>query len=99
MSLQAAITQRLTEALAPDYLEVINESHMHAGPQTESHFKVIVVSSAFEGLPLIKRHRQVNEILADLLPQFHALALHTYTSAQWAEKGGAPASPLCQGGH
>ncbi len=99
MSLQAEITQRLQTAFSPEHLEVINESHMHAGPDTESHFKVVIVSREFEGMPLIQRHRQVNRVLEALRSQFHALALHTYTPAQWAEKGEAPASPLCQGSH
>jgi len=96
--LQQQIEARLHEAFAPEYLEVINESHMHSGPATESHFKVVLVSPTFEGMKLIQRHRAVNEALKDLLAQFHALALHTYTPEEWAKKGGAPASPPCQGG-
>lgn len=38
--MQGTIEGRLTEALSPVHLEVINESHMHSGPAKESHFKV-----------------------------------------------------------
>ena len=99
MGLQSEIEQTLREAFGPMHLEVINESHMHSGPATESHFKVVLVSDRFEGEKLIARHRAVNRVLAALLPRFHALALHTYTPQEWAEKGTAPASPACQGGH
>ncbi|HID00759.1 MAG TPA: BolA/IbaG family iron-sulfur metabolism protein [Piscirickettsiaceae bacterium] len=96
--LQQQIEKRLHEAFTPEHLEVINESHQHSGPATESHFKVVLVSSAFNDMKLIQRHRAVNEALQDLLGQFHALALHTYTPEEWAKKGAAPASPRCQGG-
>jgi len=47
---------------------------------------------------LVARHRMVNEILAEDLQRIHALALHTYTPEEWAERGQAPQSPPCQGG-
>lgn len=96
--LQQQIETRLDEAFTPEHLEVIDESHMHSGPATESHFKVVLVSSTFDNMKLIQRHRAVNEALQDLLGQFHALALHTYTPEEWVNKGAAPASPRCQGG-
>ena len=50
-----AITTALTESLEPIHLQVINESHMHNVPKdAETHFKVLVVSTKFESLPLIK---------------------------------------------
>lgn len=99
MSMQSIIESRLQEALHPFHLEVVNESHMHNVPAgSESHFKILVVSEQFEGLMLIKRHRLINEILADELKQIHAMALHTMTPDEWAAKGAAPESPPCQGG-
>ncbi|HEB66933.1 MAG TPA: BolA family transcriptional regulator [Gammaproteobacteria bacterium] len=99
MSNQASIEQKLQSALAPVHLEVVNESHMHnVPPGSESHFKVVVVSAAFDGKMLVARHRMVNEILAEDLQRIHALALHTYTPEEWAERGQAPQSPPCQGG-
>jgi acid stress-induced BolA-like protein IbaG/YrbA len=55
---QQTIESKLAEALKPTELHVINESYMHAVPKnSETHFKVVVVSPAFEGLKLIARHR------------------------------------------
>ncbi len=98
MGIQQQLEKTLREVFSPHHLEVENESHMHSGPASESHFRVVIVSEQFEGLPLIKRHRAVNAALQALLPQFHALALHTYTPQEWARKGAAPQSPPCRGG-
>ncbi|MGY8992269.1 MAG: BolA family protein, partial [Rhodospirillales bacterium] len=50
MSVQSVIESKISESLAPSYLEVINESHMHSVPPgSESHFKVIIVADSFEG--------------------------------------------------
>ena len=99
MTLQQVLEQTLQQAFEPVHLDVINESHMHSGPATESHFKVVIVSERFDGMPLIRRHRAVHAALAELMPQFHALALHTYTPEEWERRGAAPASPACRGGH
>ena len=99
MTMQTLIEEKLTTALKPEFLDVINESHMHSGPATDSHFKVVVVSPAFEGKMLIARHRMVNESLADELNQIHALAIHTMTPEEYFEKAGKVAdSPQCEGG-
>jgi BolA protein len=95
----SVIQSKIEEALHPLHLEVENESHMHNVPAgSESHFKILVVSDQFNGLMLIKRHRMINEILSNELKQIHAMALHTMTPDEWAEKGAAPQSPPCQGG-
>lgn len=81
MPLAAEITARLEHALAPSHLEVINDSHRHAGHfgdngTGESHFTVVVESIAFAGLTRIARQRLVNHALADLLvTRVHALAI------------------------
>lgn len=97
MSMQQRIEQSLA-ALAPQHLEVRDESHMHSRGQ-ETHYKAILVSEQFEGLNSVKRHQKVYATLGDLMGQFHALALHTYTPQEWATIGAAPASPTCAGGH
>ena len=99
MTMQQTITQKIQDALKPLHLEVENESHMHNVPDgSESHFKILVVSDEFDGQMLIKRHRLINQVLSDELQQIHAMALHTMTPDEWAEKGAAPESPPCQGG-
>ncbi|MGC9422187.1 MULTISPECIES: transcriptional regulator BolA [Vibrio] len=98
--LQEVIETKLHHAFHPQYLKVINESYMHNVPAgSESHFKVIVVSSDFDGLRLVARHRQVNQVLLDeLSTHIHALAIHTYTPQEWREQqDGVPESPMCMG--
>ncbi|WP_117235209.1 BolA family protein [Vibrio maerlii] len=100
--LQQSIESKLETGLLPSHLEVINESYMHNVPAgSESHFKVIVVSDAFEGKRLLPRHRMVNELLADEFKLgLHALSMHTYTKEEWAaQTGGVPESPMCLGGN
>jgi len=96
MSIQQQIEQALA-ALAPQHVDVLNESHMHSRGQ-ESHFKAVVVSPLFAGLRQVQRHQKVYASLGELMGRFHALALHTYTPEEWAEQGVAPASPTCMGG-
>ncbi len=75
------IAARLTDALAPSWLEVVNESHLHAGHMGddgtgETHFRVAVEAPAFAGLTRVARQRLVNRALADLLAtRIHALAI------------------------
>src|SRR5690606_41712748 len=98
MSMKQRIEQKLTQNLPVLHLEVINESHMHSVPPgSESHFKVLLVSDAFEGKRKVGRHQQVYGILAEEMQSgIHALALHTYTQAEWAELNGVvPAPPNC----
>ncbi len=84
MSVTATIHAKLTEAFQPAHLDVINESHLHAGhrnsPGTgESHFRVRIVSPLFGGKTRLARHRLVNEVLAaELKGKVHALALELH---------------------
>lgn len=95
MRLQQQIENQITENLSVNYLNIDNESHMHSGPATESHFKLVLVSDDFIGLSKVKRHQKVYQILAEQMPQFHGLALHTFSPDEWNEQ--VPASPLCAG--
>lgn len=96
MSMREQIEQALT-ALAPEHLEVLDESHMHSRGQ-QTHYKAVIVSEQFAGLNAVKRHQKVYASLGGLMGQFHALALHTYTAEEWQKQSGAPASPTCRGG-
>lgn len=100
-SVQSGIHDKLVTALSPVHLEVINESHNHSVPRnSETHFKVVAVTPAFEGQSRIQRHRQLNELLAqELQSGVHALSLQLFTPAEWEARGGTyPASPPCLGG-
>ena len=77
-----AIEQRLIASLSPSALDVVNDSHLHAGHagddgSGETHFTVIVESAAFAGLSRVARQRLVNRALADLIAPggIHALAI------------------------
>lgn len=87
MSIQKAIEEKLTAQFAPERLEVVNESHLHAGHHhhgrqetfdgtCETHFRVRIVSRVFEGMSRLERHRAINNALAEELQRgVHALAL------------------------
>ncbi len=101
MTVHETIEGKITASLAPAHLEVINESHMHnVPPDSESHFKLVIVSQRFAGETRVRRHQAVNRILADeLAADIHALSLQTLTPDEWRAKGGAiPDSPPCLGG-
>ncbi|MFJ3053099.1 MULTISPECIES: BolA family protein [Pseudomonas nitroreducens/multiresinivorans group] len=96
MSMRDRIQSALV-ALEPQHLEVLDESHMHSRGQ-ETHYKAVIVSPVFAGLNAVKRHQKVYATLGELMSQFHALAMHTYTPEEWAQQGQAPDSPTCRGG-
>jgi BolA family transcriptional regulator, general stress-responsive regulator len=75
------ITNKLREAFTPESLDVIDESHLHEGhaghrPGGETHFRIYIVSDAFEGKSRVERHRLINDALAaELAGPVHALAI------------------------
>ncbi|KAL0087225.1 bola-like protein-domain-containing protein [Phycomyces blakesleeanus] len=86
-----SIETKITEALSPSVLEIINESskHAHHAPMKgntnpETHFNLTIVSDAFVGQPLMKRHRLVYALLDhELKTGLHALVLKTKTNAEY----------------
>ena len=84
-------------ALQPTYLDVEDESHMHSRG-LETHYKAVIVSAQFEGRRALQRHQAVYAALGGLMPQIHALALHTHTPAEWDADASVPESPRCRGG-
>ncbi|GJM03324.1 MAG: BolA family transcriptional regulator [Rhodomicrobium sp.] len=86
MSMVETITEKLEAALKPESLEVINESHLHAGhagsPGTgESHFRVKITSADFAGKSRLAMHQAVNKALKDELSgRIHALAIEAKAS-------------------
>jgi BolA family transcriptional regulator, general stress-responsive regulator len=81
MTMKDNITKKLTEAFAPESLDVTDESHLHQGhaghrPGGETHYRVDIVSKAFAGKSRIERHRMINTLLAhELADTVHALAI------------------------
>jgi BolA protein len=89
MSIQATMEDKLNRAFSPQRLNVINESHLHAGHHHvengeeaefdgtgETHFRVRIIAPAFSAMSRVERHRAVNAVLADELKAgVHALAI------------------------
>ena len=76
-----AIRRRLQTALAPTVLEIVDDSHRHAGHagarDGRGHFSVRIASPAFAGLSPVARHRAVYDALGDLMQtDIHALSIH-----------------------
>ena len=94
MTTREVIADKLTKAFAPQRLEVIDDSHRHAGhagarPGGQTHYSVHIVSQAFRGKSRIDRHRMVNAALASELQNgVHALAIRAAAPGE-AEPGGA----------
>lgn len=88
MTTSDTITKKLNEAFVPDSLDVVDESHLHEGhaghrPGGETHFRVHIVSNAFQGKTRIDRHRMINALLApELAGSVHALALKVYAPGE-----------------
>jgi BolA family transcriptional regulator, general stress-responsive regulator len=83
----AAIRAALEAALAPESLEVLDESHKHAGHagarDGRGHFAVSITSEAFAGLAPLARHRRVYAALGDLMTtDIHALSIQARTPAE-----------------
>lgn len=81
----AALSRKLAAAFAPTRLEIVDDSHRHAGhagarPEGETHFSVTIVSRSFAGLSRVERQRRVYAVLAEeMAGRVHALALKTLT--------------------
>jgi len=88
MSVQSTIRTKLSACLQPTRLEVINESHLHAGhrgtPGTgESHYRVLIEAPIFAGKTRLERHRLINAVLAaELKDKVHALAIAAYAPGE-----------------
>ncbi|WP_212915247.1 MULTISPECIES: BolA/IbaG family iron-sulfur metabolism protein [Marinomonas] len=100
MIIQNQIDQRINEKLDVHHMTLENESYMHNVPAgSESHFKLVLVSDAFEGKRLVQRHQLVYAVLQDEMTKIHALAMHLYSIKEWSERNAlAPSSPKCHGG-
>jgi BolA protein len=83
MNVEARIKEKLTAGLEPISLEVVDESHLHAGHSGareggQTHYRIKVASARFSGKGRVERHRMVYALLADEIAQgVHALALQT----------------------
>lgn len=79
------IETKIRAEFNPLYLDVADETYLHNIPtNSESHFKVVLVSDRFNGESILSRHRAIYDVLAEeLASTVHALALHSYTMREW----------------
>jgi BolA protein len=88
MRVAEIINQKLTESLSPTILEIVDDSHNHAGhagarPEGESHFSVKIISRVFEGKSRVQRQRLVYQALSEeMTGRIHALSLHTLAPSE-----------------
>lgn len=88
MSMAENIRSAIETGLAPERLEIVDESHLHAGhagarPGGETHYRIEVIASAFEGVSRVKRQQMVYALLKDAFDAgLHALAMTTLTPAE-----------------
>jgi BolA family transcriptional regulator, general stress-responsive regulator len=88
MNVKERMTDKLTRAFSPASLEVIDDSHKHAGHSGwraggETHFSVRIVSAAFAGKSRVHRHREINTALAEeLAGGVHALAIEARATGE-----------------
>lgn len=82
MSFVKTITQKLEAEFSPTSLEIVNESHLHAGHQEkfdgsgETHLRIKIVSDVFEGMNRVNRHRAINaQVEAEITLGLHAVAI------------------------
>ncbi len=87
------IVQNLTQAFAPTHLIVRDDSHEHAGhagadAAGETHFHILIVAPAFDGLSPVAQHRLIYQALAaELKERVHALAIEVYTPSPLVGEG------------
>ncbi len=86
----ALIRSRLSDALAPQHLDIIDDSHKHAGHEGArhgGHFTVHIVADAFRGKTLLQRHRLVYDALGDAMQtQIHALSIKALTQEEFTNR-------------
>ncbi len=96
--IEEKIKNKINKAFKPSVFYLENESHMHSGPRTESHFKLYIVSDEFKNLSRIERQRLVNDALKEeFLMGLHALSLRLKTPEEHSTRDGSVdfISPQC----
>ena len=102
MVIENRLREKIAQSFSPEVLALENESHMHSVPEnSETHFKLLLVSDHFAGMSRVQRQRAVNEVIRDELEgAVHAFAQRVYTVEEWHNMGETCdfVSPQCLGG-
>ena len=94
MSVKSRIEEKLRRAFEPANLDVVDESHRHAGhagarPGGETHFRVHITAAGFAGKSRLESHRMINAVLAEeLADRVHALSLNVSAPGESAADRG-----------
>ncbi len=102
MGIETTIESKLIDQFSPARLRIDNDSKRHAGPATDSHFRLVIVAESFEGQNRVQRQRRVYACLADeLAGPVHALQMKCLTPDEYASADGEVTlkAPPCGGGH
>jgi BolA protein len=88
---RARIEEKLARKLDTEHLEVVDESHLHAGHAGArsggGHFRATIVSPRFEGLSRLEAQRLVYSVLSEEMSgEIHALSVQTFTPEQWGAR-------------
>lgn len=90
------IINSLIDSMNISSLKVLNESFMHNVPEnSESHFKIVIVSNDFKNLSLIQRHRLVYKSLDNIMNNIHALSIQSFSDDEFALNPIILDSPEC----
>jgi len=96
-SVESQIIFILNEHFKIKSIEVVNESHMHNVPNnSETHFKLILVSDDFLNMSLINRHKKIYSTLERLMKKIHALSIHAFTYDEYQKNNRSLESPNCE---
>ena len=94
--IQDTIKETLIKDFNPSVLKLVNESYMHSVPQdSETHYKLVIVSDFFMNISKVKRHQIIYKSLEDIMKQIHALSINSYDEAEYSKNPIILDSPNC----
>ena len=95
-SIESTINKIINESYNPLYIELVNESFMHNVPKdSESHFKLIVVSDIFKNMTLVQRHKHIYLSLKTTMNNIHALSINAFDTEEFRLNPDISRSPDC----
>ena len=94
--METTIKNLLIDSLKPSILSISNESYMHNVPEnSESHFKIVIVSNNFKNQSSVKRHQLIYGVLDDIMKLIHALSIYAFDEDEYKENPIVLDSPNC----
>ena len=94
--IQDIIKETLIKDFNPSVLKIVNESYMHNVPQdSETHFKLLIVSDFFMNISQVKRHQIIYKSLEEIMKQIHALSINSFDETEYSKNPIILDSPNC----